>query len=164
MTAAAARATAALCLLLAAGCDDDPAPRAESAEDRVLRYLADATIISRDGGGTTEVVYRSATGEAYLWRPGRVFALRSGWRVAPSRDGADPLLCRAPFPAGPGPDAGADPGCTPAASALGGVVERVAGDPFGLADGTVPFPLRAGRRYTAVDLIRKAGGDPGEDL
>lgn len=107
-----------------------------------------------DAGHGVQVEYLTTDGKSFLWYPGNSVILPGRWKT----EGRD--VCFAYGANTYNPVTGNSGGsweCTPARAFWAGVVERVEGDPLGLASRKrVPFRLRP-ERTTLAELIGRIG-------
>jgi hypothetical protein len=129
------------------------APAVQSAAAARTAF-SDRTILTYGGGHGTQVEYHAPSGEAFLWCPGNSRSVPADWEVRLVDQRAGPQICYRYPTASFNPvtrERGGDFECYSFPFYELNMVEVLAGDPFRLATGRIPFRLDRGR-FSASDL------------
>lgn len=129
------------------------------APEAARAFLGDTTYQRHDVFHGTQIVYLTADGRAHLWYPGNRISLPGTWKIDKRSIGSD--LC---FRYGPNThnpvtkQSGSYWSCDMLNAQLRDMTAVVAGDPFNIASGRVPFVLdkRFGSQ-THYDIRQRAG-------
>lgn len=117
----------------------------EEVRARLLAELTDVTTIVKQTGHGIYVEYTAPDGRLYMWYPGNFVTVGGTWGIA---DGyTTPRACFKYFGAYHGVTGEFEPNeCVSAAQTLSGafVVDKRAGDVFGLSTGGIPYQKSAG--------------------
>ncbi len=117
----------------------------EDVRVRLLAELTDVTTIVKQTGHGIYVEYTAPDGRLYMWYPGNFVAVGGTWGIADTD--AMPRACFKYFGAYHGVTGEFEPNdCVSAAQTLSGafVVDKRAGDVFGLSTGGIPYQKSAG--------------------
>ena len=134
----------------------------EAERAAISDYFSDTTSWVSGGARGTFITHHAADGTAQLWSPATTRTATGEWRI--EHDGGAPNLCYL-YPEGSTNPATDAPGgaweCSPVETRLAETT-WFEGDPFGLADGVIPFVLDRGT-YEPLIFAPRAGLSP-DDL
>ena len=138
-----------------------PDPSTPHTVEAARALFADRTRITYSSFHGTQIEYHRADGKAFLWYQGNSVVVPSNWKVSEYGLSSHAICWQYPSRSY-NPVTGETGGhweCQPASTYNGGLEQLIAGDPFRLSSGRIPFRLPKGK-LSAQELYSRMGQNP----